>query len=78
MKTTLYLENEDTMPVITDVTEYADDEYEEDRLKVTLFGLYKPIAELEFAAGSQSGWGYGSNVVLTCRATDFRKTLVRW
>lgn len=78
VKTTLYLENEDTMPIITNVSECSDDEYEEDRLKVTLFGLYKPIAELEFAAGSQSGWGYGSNVVIKCYATGFSKTLVKW
>lgn len=49
-----------------------------DYLKITFFGEYKPIAEIESHSYSGSGWQYGASVVLVCEETNEEEIITEW
>jgi len=69
-------------PVITKVENKSsrnnDFDYYEDNVLITLFGEYKPIAEIEARAGSGSGWNYGAAVTVRCKPLEIDEEIVSW
>lgn len=65
-------------PIITKVeTCDIDSEYCEHR-KITFYGLYKPIAEIDSTSSSGSGCGYGACVTCKCVETNEEETITSW
>lgn len=56
-------------PIITNIAEERSDNGDSDVLKLTFFGEYKAIAEINSLSSSGSGWCYGACVTLRCRET---------
>ena len=67
-------------PVITNVIlESEEDGYGEyDKAKVTFFGEFKPLAELDSLSSSGSGWCYGACVTIECDVLDMYQEITRW
>ena len=69
-------------PVITKIENKSsrnnDSDYYEDNVLITLFGEYKPIAEIEARAGSGSGWHYGAAVTVMCKPLEIDEEIISW
>lgn len=65
-------------PIITSVECIDKDCDSHATCKITLFGLNKPMAEIEATAGSGSGWMYGACVKLLCKKMDIKCDIVCW
>jgi hypothetical protein len=76
--TTFYIKGNER-PGIVDITLEDDNpDCEEDRVKVTFFGLHKKIAEINAVASSGSGWCYGACVTITCKALALEENIAEW
>ena len=64
-------------PVITNV-EVEEDEDDGMSAKVTFFGEYKPVAELNSFSFSGSGWCYGACVSIVCKELDMDEIITQW
>lgn len=81
VETTLFISEEEIKrnPVVTKIDTDGDDyDYAEASAKITLFGEYKPLAEISARAGSGSGWCYGACVSIRCRETKISEDIVSW
>jgi hypothetical protein len=78
--TELFISSEELKrnPIITDIEMLVDEESDGERCKVTFFGEYKPMAELNTYSSSGSGWGYGAAVTLVCDALELSENLSSW
>lgn len=68
-------------PIITKVEtcNFDNDGYEDfDHRKITFYGLYKPIEEIDSTSSSGSGWGYGACVTCKCVETNEEETITSW
>lgn len=66
-------------PIIVDVKIYKNEQDEGGEVcKLTLFGAYKPLYELDTLSWSGSGWGYGANVKLLCDPLSIKEILTEW
>ena len=74
----LYSEGDFRNPIITNVVEHRDCEYDGDSTIVTFYGEYKPLATIESEATSGSGWSYGAYVNIRCNTLDIDKDLALW
>ncbi len=81
IQTDLFICNEELKrnPIITDIEMVAEDRGGDgENCKVTFFGEYKPMAELNTYSSSGSGWCYGAAVTLICEALELDETLSSW
>lgn len=76
--TTFFIEGKEKPGIIDVKLEDDDPDSEEDRVKVTFFGLHKKIAEINAWASSGSGWCYGACVTITCKALDLEEVIAEW
>jgi hypothetical protein len=65
-------------PIITNVETDGEDYGNGDRAKLTIFGVYKPLAVVESHSSSGSGWRYGACVSIICDALKIEETLTEW
>lgn len=66
-------------PVITKIEDTEEQEdYGEQKVRITFFGLDKKIAEINASAGSGSGWAYGACVSVWCVENNKSETLASW
>ena len=70
--------NDKDNPVITDVEWCKDENENRYRVRLTLFGVKKPLAEYEFECGSNSGWCYGAAITAMCSFEDSEIGICRW
>ena len=66
-------------PVITDVViENGNGDGYQTTAKITFFGEYKTLAELNALSSSGSGWCYGASVSVVCKALDMEETITQY
>lgn len=65
-------------PIITKIVNNENEDGSSESVLITLFGEYKPIAEISAVAGSGSGWGYGAAVTLKCKPLEIDEGIVSW
>ena len=72
--------NNKNNPIITnwDWFESEEHEYGGYRVRLTLFGLKKPLAKYEFECGSGSGWCYGATITAVCGLDNKEVEICRW
>lgn len=80
VETKLYLSQDELErnPVITNVEKIDTSGCECDSVKITLFGEYKPMVEIDSVSGSGSGWQYGACVTLRCIETNEEDLITSW
>lgn len=75
----LYDKYSERNPIITNIeVESLEDEWFCDKVKITFYGEYKPLVEIDAEAGSGSGWTYGACVELYCKELDINKRIASW
>lgn len=75
ISTKLYIDD-NIKPVITNIKEeheFESSAYHE--VKITLFGIMKPLAEINASTGNRSDWYYGEAVEIVCKELDYSETL---
>lgn len=72
--------NNKNNPIITnwDWFESEEHEYGGCRVRLTLFGLKKPLAKYEFECNSGSGWCYGATITAVCGLDDKEVEICSW
>ena len=67
-------------PVITNVVVEQNEncDCDGDSAKITFFGEFRPIAELESYSSSGSGWCYGACVTIQCKELDIAEAITEW
>lgn len=81
MEQKLYFEpNSERNPIITNVASYnVENEYSDgETAKITFYGEYKPLAEINCECGSGSGWQYGACITLVCKSLDIDDVICSW
>lgn len=75
----LYDKHSERNPIITNIEIVSSEEEQYcDRVKITFYGEYKPLIEIDAEAGSGSGWAYGACVELYCKELDINKRIASW
>lgn len=75
ISTKLYIDD-NIKPVITNIKEeheFAYSAYHE--VKITLFGIMKPLAEINASTGNSYDWYYGETVEVVCKELDYSEIL---
>ena len=80
IETKLYLSKSELErnPVITNVEKVDTSGCECDSARITIFGEYKPMVEVNSESGSGSGWNYGACVTLRCVETNEDELITSW
>lgn len=73
-----YSKNSKDNPVITKIDYNRDDDNGEDKLTITFFGVYAPLAIIESLSSSNSGWSYGASMSIFCKETKEEELLTSW
>lgn len=74
---TVLFRQDDNRPVITNV-QYDREDLDGQFVRVTFFGMSKPIAALDASASSGSLWPYGATVMVTCHPLGLEEILANW
>jgi hypothetical protein len=75
----IFKDNIKRNPIITNVYHVEDDDScDQHTAKITLFGEYAPLAELDSLSSSGSGWSYGACVTLECLETTESCVITCW
>lgn len=83
VKATLLTDDLNALPAITEIETnhtlcYNDDDEYGIETTITLFGMSKPLAEINAYAGSGSGYQYGATVTLTCSDLRIEEDIAAW
>lgn len=67
-------------PVVTDVAmyKYCGNRDQCSSFNITLFGEFKPIAEIHAESSSGSGFRYGATVTCRCKETNEEEIITEW
>lgn len=77
IKTKLLI-NDNSKAIITKIEKIQEEDGCSSTCKITFFGEYKPIAEIETLSSSDSGCAYGACVSLICDALEINEMLSDW
>ena len=84
VEATLITDDVNALPVITSIeTRSKINNRDEDdstgmETVITLFGMSKPLAEINAYAGSDSGYKYGATVAITCESLSVDEDIAAW
>lgn len=71
--------NNKNNPIITNWDCFeSEEEYGGCRVRMTLFGLKKPLAKYEFECNSGSGWCYGATITAVCGLDNKEVEICSW